>query len=301
MKLAPIAFFAFKRPDHTLRALTALSQCDLASESTLYVFCDGERTPDDHEQVEKVRAVVGSRKWCGVVHPVVREKNFGLAESVISGVTSVVRSHGRVVVLEDDLLVSPFFLRYMNDALDLYEDEGRVMQVSGYMFDINYRADTDAAFLPFTTSWGWGTWKRAWEMFDPSMEGYGLLKREKGLRKRFNLDGAYDFFGMLKLQKEGKVDSWAIRWYLNVFLSNGLVLYPEKTLVENIGWDGSGVHCGDSGVKKKIDSDFKVYAYPADIVTSNAYEVIKYHIGKRNGVAEKARKAFNVIFGTNIR
>ena len=170
--------------------------------------------------------------------------NLGLANSVIKGVTEVVNKYGRGIVLADDLLTAPGFLRYMNDALDRYENEEKVMQISGHMFDVDIEAETDAVFLPFTTSWGWATWKRAWSKFDPSAAGYDLLREDKSLRHKFDLDGTYDYFAMLERQLKGKVNSWAIRWYLSVFMLNGISLFPTKTLVYNFGFDGSGTHCG---------------------------------------------------------
>lgn len=256
MELAPIALFAYKRPQHTLRALEALSQCDLADESRLVVFCDGPKRPEDVDAVRQVREVVRSRPWCGTVEVIERERNAGLANSVVTGVSDLCREYGRVIVLEDDLVVSPYFLRYMNDALEKYKDEERVMQISGYMFNVALAADSDAVFLPFTTSWGWATWKRAWEKFDPSMSAYEAMKKDKKLRFAFNFDGNFDYFSMLEKKYTGQLDSWAIVWYASVFIHKGLVLHPLKTLVRNDGFDGSGTNCGRLRNNFEIFSDY---------------------------------------------
>lgn len=270
MTLAPIAFFAYKRPEHTLRALEALSRCELAGESKLFIFCDGAKRPEDAEAVKKVREIAESRQWCGTVEVIKSEENRGLARSIISGVGKLCEEYGRVIVLEDDLIVSPYFLHYMNDALELYKDEERVMQISGFMFDARLEAATDAIFLPLPTSWGWGTWHRAWSKFDAGVSGYAELKKDRGLRKAFNLDGNADYFSMLKKCVSGQLDSWAIKWYLFVFMNNGLVLHPVQSLVINSGFDGSGTHCGE--LKHGLQCDFASYIsfkFPDKIVESD--------------------------------
>jgi hypothetical protein len=177
---------------------------------------------------------------------IVSAENRGLAQSIIAGVSALCEKYGRVIVVEDDLLVSPRFLSYMNSSLDRYADDERVMQVSGYMFPIG-RPAPSSFFLPLPTSWGWGTWQRAWAAFDADARGLGVLRKNRELRREFGLRGAYPYFAMLEKQQAGKVDSWAIRWYLSVFLHHGLVLYPGESLVDNAGFDGTGANCGSSG------------------------------------------------------
>ena len=186
--------------------------------------------------------MVGDIRGFRALHVVARERNLGLSASIVSGVGALCRDHGRAIVLEDDLLTAPGFLRFMNDTLARYADDSRVMQVSGYMFPVAPDESNRAAFLPLISCWGWGTWQRAWDAYDPDMKGYFTLEADRALRRRFNLDGAYNYFAMLRQQRAGKIDSWGVRWLLSVFMRNGLVLYPPQTLVENIGFDGSGTH-----------------------------------------------------------
>ena len=276
--LAPIAFFAYKRPDHTLKALTSLAQCELAAASHLYIFCDGPKSLEDQDAVQQVREVVARVQWCGKVEVISSEKNLGLSGSIIAGTTELCGKYGRVIVIEDDLLLSPHFLRYMNVALEKYHAEKQVMQISGYMYPVSLSVDTDAIFLPFISTWGWATWQWAWQHFDPDMTGYAYLKKSKKLRKAFDLEGAYPYFAMLELQRAGKIDSWGIRWYLSTFLRGGLPLYPVKSLVANIGFDGSGTHC--SGGKFRADSkekDFVVNTYPdVQICGATKRSIFKY-------------------------
>jgi hypothetical protein len=191
--------------------------------------------------VQQTRDVV--RAW---PHPnktiIERDQNFGLANSIITGVTDLCNSHGRVIVVEDDLFVSQVFLNYLNSALDQYADELKVMQISAYMFPVRIQTSDDAVMLPFTASLGWATWSRAWKHFDSEMGGYEKLRTNRALRRKFDIDGSYPYFRMLKRQLEGKVDSWAIRWNLSVFLMDGLVVFPKYSLVRHDGYDDTATH-----------------------------------------------------------
>lgn len=267
---APIALFVYKRPEHTGRVLDYLSRCRGVSKSTLFVFSDGAKKPEDIILVEQTREVVKNIRWDGRVHMIESPVNKGLANSIISGVTSLVNEYGRVIVLEDDLLVAPHFLEYMNLSLECYTLEDKVLQISGHMFPVEIAAKEDAVFMPLTTSWGWATWKRAWGLFDAEASGYEILLKDKMLRKCFNLNGSYPYTEMLIRQMEGKVDSWAIRWYWSFFKAGGLCLYPKVSLVYNIGMDGSGTHCGHLASKNELpmlDLNFneKKYVLPAEI------------------------------------
>lgn len=242
IEYAPIALFVYNRPEHTKRALETLRESDGFDKSPLYIFSDGPKSSSDAEQIRSVRDTV--HKIAGNYANIVKASiNQGLATSIIQGVSRLCNQYGRVIVIEDDLLVAPSFLNYMNAALQKYEAETSVMQISGYMFPVPEFSDrVEALFLPFTTSWGWATWKRAWDYFEPKATGWDKMVDDHRLRSKFNLGGSFDYFTMLKKQNQGKSDSWAIRWYWSVFKRNGLVLFPPASLVKNIGFDGSGTH-----------------------------------------------------------
>jgi hypothetical protein len=282
MQPAPVAFFAFRRPEHARRALESLAANALAGSSELFIYCDGPRNQADEEQVSAVRRLVRNRKWCGATHIVEREENFGLAASVIAGVSELVERFGKVIVVEDDLVLSPLFLDYMNTALNKYEEIENIYQVSAYMFDIQTKEVHTSFFLPLTTSWGWATWLRAWNHFDQSFGKLCFLDKERKLRKRFDLDGAYPYYQMAVAAREGKVDSWAIRWYLSVFLDGGLVLYPPSTLVENRGFDSFGTHCHtDSMLGGKLSNNV-AYDLPNSVdIDSHLFKLVKSFLKKR--------------------
>jgi hypothetical protein len=239
---APIALFVYNRPDLTRQTVEALLANTLANQTPLHVFSDAPRDEAASPAVAEVRTYIRSIAGFKIVTIIERETNFGLARSIIDGVTRLCEECGCVIVMEDDLITSPHFLSYMNDALTRYEKEDRVMQISGHIFPVpEFSQREEALFLPFMTSWGWGTWVRAWKHFDPSAQGWETIKMDSVLRNRFNLDGHYDYSTMLEQQMSGKVDSWAIRWHLSTFLRNGVALFPPQSLVRNIGLD-SGTH-----------------------------------------------------------
>ena len=239
---APIALFIFRRPDHAERMIASVRACIGFADSPVFVFADGPARPRDIPAVMETRAV--ARRMLGESATFLeRETNLGIDQSVIAGVTQVCDRFGMVVVVEDDLVVSPLFLHFLNRGLQRYEGEPRVMQVSGHMFDVpSLRLQDEAMFLPMTTSWGWATWKRAWDLFDPSADGWRARLDDEPARRRFDLDGHYAYSTMLAQQMRRAVGAWDIRWYYTVFARDGLALFPPRTLVVNVGFDGSGTH-----------------------------------------------------------
>jgi hypothetical protein len=244
---APIALFVYNRPTHTSRTVEALLKNALAAESDLFIFSDAARRPNAVTAVCEVREYIKTIGGFKSVNIVERGENLGLANSIIEGVSRLCEDYGRVIVLEDDLVVSPVFLAYMNKALDKYGDEPRVMQISGNMFPVLHpEALPRTFFCGVTTSWGWATWDRAWRKFEPDAKKLADMIMTQKHRKEF--DSGYHYFQMLTMQGRGEIDSWAIRWYASVFLSGGLCLHPSLSLVSNIGHDGSGVHCRSSSI-----------------------------------------------------
>lgn len=290
---APIALFAYNRPAHTRRLVASLQRNALARASELVVFSDAPKAAGEVEQVGQVRRFIGQIDGFRSVTLVERERNLGLARSIIDGVTAVVGAQGRVIVLEDDLTVTPHFLEFMNRALETYADAERVIQVSGYMFPVPVAVEEDALFLPLTTSWGWATWRRAWRWFDPAAEGYARLKADPELRRRFNLGGAYDYFSLLEDQLAGRVDSWAVRWQLVAFLREALTLYPRYALTANTGFDGSGTHPAAVGLLARSNArdDFSPRRFPRAVETSPAWDAVASSLRPRRSLMDLAKRA----------
>jgi len=240
---APIVLFTFNRPEHTRRTLEALAANDLASESHLTVYCDGPRRAEDVAAVDTTRAVVRAASGFASVQVVARDANMGLARSVISGVTTALEANDSVIVLEDDMLTSPSFLRFMNDGLTLYRDEDRVIAVCGYVPQLE-REMPDTFFLPGTHCWGWGTWRRGWALFEPDPAKLRDAIVERDRIYEFDVQDAEPLTMLLQRSALGdpKIDSWALRWLGSAILHDKLTLYPGRSLLANTGFDGSGTH-----------------------------------------------------------
>ncbi len=243
MSLAPIALFVYNRPTHTRITIEALARNRLAADSDLLVFSDGPRSPEHAAAVEAVRAYVRGISGFRSVTLTCRERNLGLAQSIIGGVTQVCSERGRVIVVEDDLVTSPHFLSYMNAGLDLYEPDDAVASIHGYVYPVD-QALPETFFLLGADCWGWATWRRSWQVFNP--DGAALLAelQRRNLVRAFNYDGSSQHARMLELQVQKKNDSWAIRWHASACLAGKLTLYPGRSLVCNIGFM-EGTHFTD--------------------------------------------------------
>jgi hypothetical protein len=241
---APVALFAYRRPDHLQRTIDSLASCPEVADTRLYVFADGAKGASDAEDVAAVRAVIAGITGFAAVTHIERPVNLGLAGNVISGVTQVLAENERVIVVEDDMVVSQDFLGYMNQALDMYADDQQVASIHGYVY-ATPEPLPDYFFLRGADCWGWATWRRGWALFEP--DGQRLLDRLEaaGSIREFDIDGAFPYGDMLRDQIAGRNDSWAVRWYASAFLAGALTLYPGRSLVANIGLDGSGTHSGD--------------------------------------------------------
>mgnify|MGYP000299119078 CR=1 FL=1 len=246
-KPTPIALFAYDRPAHVAAALESLSRCARLDECCLHVYCDGPRDPSCRDAVGRTREII--RHWAKRLdaHVVERPTNLGLGRSIVTGVTELCERYGRAIVVEDDLQVAPGFVEYLLCALERYADEAGVYQVSGYMFPVEHPPTPDAFFLPLVTTWGWATWKRAWDAFSWDVGDTLAQLADPHVRRRFDLDDSYPYHRLLADRLAGRNDSWGILWWWAVFQANGLVLHPRRSLVWVGGWDGSGTHCGRTG------------------------------------------------------
>ncbi len=244
---APIALFVYNRPAHTRQTVEALLKNELAGESDLIVFSDAPKKPEAAEAVrevrEYIRTITGFRSVCIVE----RDRNLGLANSIIDGVTSVVNEHGRIIVLEDDLVTSPYFLKFINTALEIYQDDEKVMHISGYMFPIDNADLPETFFLRTASCWGWATWDRAWQYFEKN-PGKLISEFNVPAIQRFNMDGSNNFWAQVEQNADSLIDTWAIFWYASVFQKDGLCLHPRFSMVNNIGHDDTGEHCGKTDV-----------------------------------------------------
>jgi hypothetical protein len=286
---APIVLFAYKRPRHTLATLTALSRNIMASRSPLIVIIDGPKTASELTDIEAVRRVVRNAAGFASVEIVERQENYGLARSIIEGVGAVLRTHGRAVVVEDDIVTSPHFLCYMNDALTMYANDTLVASIHAYTYPVSASLP-DTFFLRGADCWGWATWERAWRHMQ--QDGRALLEQitARGLRREFDANGARSLVRMLQQQIEGRNDSWAVRWHASAFLAGMVTLYPGRSLVQNIGLDSSGTHCRETG-RFAVHLDeyhVKVERLPA-VENRRAAEAFEHYFRQHAGFLARCR------------
>jgi hypothetical protein len=281
--LAPIALFVYNRPDHMRRTLSYLQKNELAGESRLFIFSDGAKTVNDEAKIAEIRQQAKLVTGFKSVKVIECKVNVGLANSIISGVTQLVNEYGKVIVFEDDLLSSPYTLEYFNEALDHYANQPEVMHIGAYMYDLKTPDLPQTFFYRAATSWGWATWARAWKNFEPDID---KLMQQFDQRKihEFSIEGTMNFWKQMQQFKAGKNNSWAIRWYASIFLKNGLTLNPAKSLIQNIGHDGSGRH---SNLENTYDVQMAcepVKEFPTALQENQqAYEAIKQFLKNRKG------------------
>jgi hypothetical protein len=247
MTCAPVVVFAYNRPEHLRQTLAALAASAQASRTDVWLFSDGPKRPDVVAQVEAVRGViaeVAAAQRFKSVQVVAAERNQGLANSIIGGVSRVLAGADCVIVLEDDLIVSPDFLEFMNDCLGFFRDDPSVGSITGSCPLRTLPPGTGSLLsVPRSCSHGWATWRDRWEQVDWEARDAVRLRRDARMRRGFDRAGA-DRFDRLLRQLDGKIDSWSIRFGLWHFMARKRTIYSAVNRVRNIGYDGSGVHCG---------------------------------------------------------
>jgi hypothetical protein len=268
ISLAPIAIFAYKRKKELQASIESLMLCDRASETDVYLFSDGAKGEKDKEDVLAVREYVETIRGFRNFTYFFSETNRGLGASIIAGVTRVMEESPTIIVLEDDLLPSKNFLLYMNQGLQAYQDEPEVFSISGYNYPFKLKAgeQKDVYFLPRPCSYGWATWKDRWAKIDWNIKDFEQFSSNKVEVSRFNSGGS-DLHRMLKRQRAGEIDSWAIRWAYNQYKSNSVTAYPMLSKIKNIGFSEQSTNTNiydkyasplDPGTKQQFD-------FPRDI------------------------------------
>lgn len=241
--LAPIVLFTYNRPWHTQQTIEALQKNELAKESELFIYCDGAKNDETVEKVNEVREYSKSIDGFKKITIIQRDRNWGLADSIIDGVTSLVNQYGKIIVLEDDIVTSPYFLKFMNDALDFYEDEENIWHISGWQYPIESDCSHDTFAWRMMNCWGWATWSDRWSFYKKNP--FELIQKlSKYDKYRFDLDGIGNFWSQVENNNAGLLNTWAIFWYATIFQKNGLCINPAQSFVENIGFDGSGTNTG---------------------------------------------------------
>lgn len=261
MKTTPIALFVYNRPVHTRQTIEALKNNRISDQSDLIIFSDAPENKASEIEVMKVREYISSIKGFNSVKVVERENNLGLADSIIDGVSQLCDEHGKVIVLEDDLITSNRFLEFMNLALDRYSDQKKVWHISGWNYPIEANALPEVFFMRVMNCWGWATWADRWEHFRKN-PGRIMHEWDDEKIRKFNLDGANNFWAQVTGNHAGTIKTWAVFWYATIFEHQGLCLNPAKTFIQNIGHDGSGEHCSETDVYSSALSRELVTNFP---------------------------------------
>ena len=302
MNLAPIVLFVYNRPWHTKQTVEALQKNELAKESELFIYCDEAKNEDAGKSVDEVREYIDKVDGFKKVTIIKREKNWGLADSIIDGVTKIVNEYGKIIVLEDDMVTSPYFLKFMNEALEFYKDEKKVWHISGWNYPIDTDGLDDVFLWRLMNCWGWATWADKWEYFEKDIDKT-ISKFSKKDIMIFNLDGYELYWNQVILNKNNKINTWAVFWYATIFKQNGLCLNPSQTYVENIGHDGSGIHCGESDSYSNTLSSLKNINISCTLSENQlAFQKIQYFYKKQKKslLVRVINKLSRIIFKRNI-
>ncbi|MGJ7035738.1 sugar transferase [Anoxybacillus eryuanensis] len=282
-KLAPIILFVYNRPNETLKTIEALKNNELAAESDLFIFSDAPKNRNQEEKVNEVRKIIDNIEGFKSVTVFKSDYNRGLSSSIINGVTSIIKEFGKVIVLEDDLITSQYFIRFMNEALDYYYVNKEIWSISGYTPKLTFPADYKASIyiVPRACSWGWGTWRDRWEHIDWNITDYENFKKDKEKRQKFNLAGN-DMSRMLDEQIKGYIDSWAIRWCYNQFKYGTYTVYPRTSFINNIGLKGDATH---GSFNSKFETDLAM-----------SYDIEFENVGLNYEILEQYSSYYNLSF-----
>ena len=270
MTHAPIILFVYARPDHTWQTLEALSSNTLAQESDLFIYADGPKANASEEQRERIRQtreVARSRQWCRTITVIESDMNKGLAASIISGVTETVNRYGKVIVLEDDIVTGKYFLEYMNEALERYESEKQVWEITGFRFPVKSQKPESSFFSSIPSCWGWATWADRWKFLNKDALYFKTIFTKRMIWE-FNIDGSSPGnWTQVEQNLAGKINTWAVFWAATIYLNKGLILTPCKSLVNNVGFDNSGENCGKAKWSVLMDSinQYPITNYPANV------------------------------------
>lgn len=243
LSLAPIILFVYNRPLHTKQTIKALLENPLAKDSEIFIYSDAPKNHEAQEKVKEVREYIRSIQGFKNITIFEREKNFGLADNVIDGVTFIVNKYGKVIVLEDDIIVSPVFLNYMNDALERYKNEDRVWNINAYCLPAKYsKLGIDCFFTREVNCWGWATWKNRWKLYKRDTR-WALSSFSKKEIRYLNFNSSHNYWNQVKLNDTSKIKTWFVFFYLLAVKNNALALSPSRSYIKQIGFDGSGTHC----------------------------------------------------------
>ena len=303
LNLAPIVLFVYNRLEHTIQTIEALKKNYLANESEIFIYSDAAKNNDSQVKVNQVREFIKTINGFKKITIIEQKNNLGLARSIMDGVTSIVNRYGKIIVLEDDLLTSPYFLKFMNESLEYYKNEKKVWHISGWNYPYTFDVDDEMYFWRVMDCWGWATWSDRWSFFQKDTDFLINTFTKEDIYK-FNIDGCDNLWNQVILNKKEKINTWAIFWYATIFRNNGLCLNPIKSFVRNIGLDGSGEHCINNGDIDNLELNMNKNIIFIHIIKENKIilEKIKYNykLNKRTLLTRIINKLSRIIIKRNI-
>jgi len=257
-ELVPICLFTYNRLNETIKTIEALQNNFLAKDSDLYIYSDGGKTEKDKEKVTKVREYLYSISGFKSITTFESPTNRGLANSVISGVSKILELNERVIILEDDLVTSPNFLDFMNQALMFYQEDNTIFSISGYTLNLpSLPGKKDYYFGYRASSWGWGIWRDRWKVIDWKVTEYENFIKDRSLVEKFKRGGS-DLPRMLSNQINGRIDSWAIRFCFHQFKCNLMTVFPTKSKLISIGFSNEATNTiGSQRFNTPLDKEIK--------------------------------------------
>lgn len=304
-QFAPIILFVYNRPWHTQQTIESLQKNELADQSDLIVYSDAPKSDQDRSSIQEVRDYLKTVEGFKSVKIIERDKNWGLASNIIDGVTEVINQYGKIIVMEDDIVTSWAYLSFMNQALDFYQNENKVWHISGWNYPIKTGDLGDGFFWRVMNCWGWATWEDRWANFEKNPQG--IIDNWSAEKKRhFDLDGSDVFWPQVIANAEGKMNTWAIFWYATLYEQGGLCLNPSQSYVDNIGLDGSGMHCGKAQTLTPTRSALcnkTALNWPVNLAESTlAIDAIKLYYQKQNKpfIVRVINKLARLTIGKNI-
>ena len=299
IQCSPVVLFVFNRLAQTRITITALQKNNLAPFTDLIIYSDGPRSFEDDDSVCKVREYLRTVRGFKSIKICEREKNFGLASSIMSGLGEQFNNYESLIVLEDDVLVSRSFLSFMNDCIYRFKDEKDVWHISGWNYPLSTSFGVDVFKWQVMNCWGWATWKDRWCKFERKpVEQYNKLAENNLLRFDLGLKGL--FSNQILDNIHSKKKTWAVFWYLTIFLNAGRCINPIISFTENIGHDGSGVHSGNfnpykqSSLNEKYDLDLRI----DDQISLEVEQAIHKYLKRDRMLSKRIIRRFSRIFNS---
>ena len=297
---APIIIFSYNRPNSLKYLIKSIKKNSEAKNSSIYFFQDNFKNMQDVEYVNKCKKLIKNTKGFKKVRLILRKSHYGFYKNFINGLKFFFMKHNQGIILEDDLVVSKYFLKFMNQSLIRYKNDKRVWSISGWNYDIPLKSKYDAYFMRNFISWGWATWANRFNKYKKKPDK--IIKNwDRDKIKKFNLDNNYDYFSQILRNQNNLLNSFGVFWYATIFENKGLCLAPLKSMVVNTGWNSKATHTkikNKTFTTKKL-SQKKKFKFPINVEEDKQFfEKVKNYI---SGEKKNMIKKIYTLLKTNLK